>query len=527
MSRAEITHTVTRGTFYLGLEKAVALVSGILYFALLLRWLGPTKYGIMTLALSFAGLATTATGNFEVFLERYAAEYHARGRLRTLRDAHYVALAMKLGLGIVAAAVLLAAAPWTAVRFDMPELRVLLPILALFVACDGLSTTGRATLFGLQQFRWVGLVSLVFHLAKTAMVGALWFTGKGLAELAVGLTALTIAQGVASQAVPLWMLRRPRDAAADGDPRSGSEGPLLRQILAYSIPLLGARITFLSGQNLGKIILGAMFSPFLLGYFSFVYQTIERFVELAHTFAVSMLPTLTRLVARGEHDRLRIVFDRAFRLGQVLACVLALGLLLFAREITLFVGSPLFAPAIPLLQVMALVPVARTAQQPLTMLFQALRRPGIVLVLAALKFVTELAGYLLLVPAFGLLAAGAASVAGAVVSYGGALIALGRVAPEGTSERARVLARSMLLFAPLVAAAVSVHAFAPTAWSVAVRIALALAVPPALFALGLLNRYDLDRLGSIPLENAWMRRVRDLIVSSAGRLARRWEPRGA
>ena len=96
MKPGEIAHSVSRGAFYLAIEKVAALISGLLYFALLLRWLGPTKYGIMTLALSFAGLATMATGNFEVFLERYAAQYQAQGRLATLRRAHLLALGVKL-----------------------------------------------------------------------------------------------------------------------------------------------------------------------------------------------------------------------------------------------------------------------------------------------------------------------------------------------------------------------------------------------------------------------------------------------
>ena len=184
MKRGEIAHTVTRGVFYLTIEKGLALVSGLVYFALLLRWLGPTKYGIMTLALSFAGLATVLTGNFEAFLERYAAEYQAHGQLRTLRRAQLQAMGMKLALGALAALALGAGAELIAHQFRVPELAPLLPLLSLMVLLEGLSTTGRATLYGLQQFRWMSAVALAFHVLKTAMVGLLWWSGKGLAELA-------------------------------------------------------------------------------------------------------------------------------------------------------------------------------------------------------------------------------------------------------------------------------------------------------------------------------------------------------
>ncbi len=68
MKRGEIAQHVTRGAFFLAVEKAAALVSGMVYFALMLRWLGPTNYGMLTLALAIVGLASISTGNLEAFL---------------------------------------------------------------------------------------------------------------------------------------------------------------------------------------------------------------------------------------------------------------------------------------------------------------------------------------------------------------------------------------------------------------------------------------------------------------------------
>jgi O-antigen/teichoic acid export membrane protein len=437
MKPGEIAHSVSRGAFYLAAEKVAALFSGVLYFALLLRWMGPTKYGIITLALSFVGLASMATGNFEVYLERYAAEHDARGRLLTLRRAHRLALGLKLALGLVAGLMLTALAPMLASQFATSELAILVPVLALIVVCDGLSTTGRAVLYGLQRFRMICAVSVMFHIAKTAMVGLLWWAQKGLVELAIGLAVITLLQGLVQTVAPVWMLRRARDP----DPRDHGATPtpslreLLRPMLAYCTPLLGARAAFLSGQNLSKVVLGKLFGLADLGFFSFAFQTTERFVEMVHTLPSALLPSLTRLVANQERDRLRWVFDQAFRLIQAAACALSLSLFVFAPELTRWVGSPLFEPAVPLLRIMALVPIFRTAQQPFTMMFQALRLPGTVLVLALIKFGVEFGCYFTLVPAVGLPGAGWANLAGAVLAFAGAHIALRRILPDGSGER--------------------------------------------------------------------------------------------
>jgi PST family polysaccharide transporter/lipopolysaccharide exporter len=522
MKRGEIARSVTRGAFYLSVEKAAALVSGIVYFALLLRWLGPTKYGIMTLALSFAGLATMATGNLEVYLERFAAEHQARGTLLTLRRAHHLALLVKLTLGVLASGLLAALAPTLAHQFDAPDLARILPLLTWLVAFDGLSTTGRATLYGLQQFRWVSGIAVLFHVVKTVMVGFLWWSHQGLIALALGLSLLAALQGLAAGLVPLWMLRHATDPDDVAPPAGRS---LLRSMIAYCAPLLGARATFLSGQNLGKIVLGKLFEPILLGYFSFAFQTVERFVELAHTLPSSLMPSLTQLVARAERERLRFVFDQAHRLIQVTACALSFGLFVFAREITLWVGSPLFEPAVPLLRILALVPIARTAQQPLTMLFQALNRPGVVLRLSLLKFVTEFGCYFAIVPTLGLAGAGWANLAGAVVSYVAALVALLRWLPEGGIERARAAAMSCATLLPLLLVAWAAESWLPSPLSLALRIGLVPVAGMSVFALRLVTRYDLEKLASVPLPAPWMRWARDGAVAAADRVVRALEPR--
>jgi O-antigen/teichoic acid export membrane protein len=520
----EIVHNVTRGAFYLALEKASALLSGMAYFALLLRWLGPTKYGIMTLALSFASLATMATGNFEMYLERYAAEFVAHGRLRTLQRAHYLVLAIKLGLGLVASAPVIVAAPYLARQFGAPELAGLLPILAALVVSDGFAATSRATLFGIQEFRRVSLLAVLFHVTKTLLVGALWWSKQGLTALAVGMTTITVLQGVALSAVPGWMLRRARDPGDDPGP---SLRELLYSVFGYCMPLLGARVTFVSGQNLSKIILGKLFTTAELGYFSFAFQTVERFVELAYTLPSSLLPSLTQLVALEERDRLRRVFDQSLRLIQVAACTLSLGMFVFAPEITRIVGSRLFEPAVPLLRVLALVPIARTAQQPLTMLFQALRQPGRVLWLALIKFAAEFGSYFVLLPAFGLAGAAWANLAGAVVSYLAALALLARGLPEGTRERARSTVLAAALALPVVAVSTWITSRLPAHASLAVRVALLPATIWAVFAFGLVNRTDLEKLSGIPLTVRWMRLIRDTVVAAAWRLARAAQPGGA
>ncbi len=525
MRRGEIARNVSRGAFYLALEKVVALVSGTLYFALLLRWMGKDKYGILTLATAITGFATLANGNFEVFLERYAAEYETHGRWVTLRRAHLLALGVKLALGALAAVVLLALVPWLQGFYHMPELGFMVPLLALTVAVDGLAATARSTLYGMQRFGWNTLLAVSFHIAKTVMVGLLWWSRGGLREFAIGITALTVAQGVLASLVPLVLLFGRDDET--GEPESWRA--LTRTMTGYCVPLLGARAAFMSGQNLGKLVLGKLFEAGQLGLFAFAFQTVDRFVEVLYVLPSALLPSLTGLVSRGERERerLRWVFEQAFRLIQTAGLLLSLALFVFAPEITHLIASPMFMAAVPLLRVLALVPIARTAQQPLTMLFQAMRRPAVVLRLALVKFAVEFGSYFTIVPWLGIMGGGVANLAGAVVSFGMALAAGRDLLPEGAEERLGATLRALLLAAPVMAVTLALDRLLPWTWALTGRVALVPFVVIAVFALGLVTRYDLEKLSALPLGHPATRALRDAVVGVADRMARVLEPRRA
>jgi O-antigen/teichoic acid export membrane protein len=276
----------------------------------------------------------------------------------------------------------------------------------------------------------------------------------------------------------------------------------------------------MSGQNLSTIVLGKLFSPELLGYFKFAFQTIERFNDLANAVPSSLMPSFTRLVAHGERERLCLIFDRALRLIQALACASSFGLFVFARELTLLVGGWPFVPAVPMLRVLALVPMARTSQQPLTMLFQALRRPGTVLVLSVVKFVTEFGAYFLLVGPLGVIGAAWANLAGALVAFVVAMVLLARMVPEGAPDRVRPGLAALVLLLPLLA----ITLLGDSRFQGVPRVLFHLALVPVagvgMFALGLVRQDDLDKLAEVNLERPWTRAVRRSVLFSLGLFAR-------
>lgn len=551
-----ILRNVSRGSFFLAAEQLIGLAAGLLYSVIVLRWLGPWSYGMLSLGLAIVGLGSVATGNFEVFIERFAAEYEARGQMSQLARAHLLTLALKVGLGVVAFAVLLALSPWLAVRYHEPVLAQILWVLAGLTVCEGFIVTGRAVLFGLQRFGWMAALALAVQGFKLAAVTLLWVKGQGLILLAVLLLVLGVVQGVALTVLAVTFVRRGRAAAAAAGPRADTAGtlaadeaaylpavpaggaeaapPMLAGVFRYCMPLLGARAAFLSGQNLSRVVLGAFMNLEDLGYFSFAFTVVDRFVGFVYALPSSLLPSFTQLVARRDTQRFTMLFDKAFRLVATAAAGLSAGLFLFSRELTLVVGGKSYLPAVPVLALLALVPWTRTAQQPLTMAFYALRRTGRVLQLALVKLATEIGAYFLLIPVLGLLGAAWASLAGAAVSFAVALVLLGLDLPP-SRHRWTVMAKTTALIALAIAAAWGLDAAAaaigPAGFWVALAVKLLVVAPGflvAVFVLDLVTIDDLARSAGVEIRSAWIRALRDRAVRSGialSRAVRRLRPR--
>lgn len=508
---------LSKGSFFLTVESLAGVVSGLLYSVFVLRWLGPSWFGILSLALSIVGLASVFTGNFEVYLERHVAEYDARGQHLRLLRVHLWALAVKAVLGLVAGCALYALVPWIAAQYGFTKLDALVELLLALVVFDGFSSTGRATLYGLQQYSWIAGLAILTHTLKLVAVFILASTGRGPSSLALTLSGLAILGGLLSTSIALALAwARARDALARGTDTSPPEsaGAILKDMFRYCMPLLGARAAFISGQNLSRVVLGKFFDAEALGLFSFAFQTVERFVGLVYAIPSSLLPSLTQLVARGETERLRRLLDKGFRLIATLACALSFMIFVFAEEITRVIGGERYLPAVGLLRILALVPWVRTAQQPLTMGFYALRRTGMVLALAVAKFITEMGSYFLLIPLVGLAGAAWANLLGALVSFFGALLLVGRAVPGPAGHRGAVIAKTGVLVALGAGFALLLHGSGldPRALFLVKLLVLVPGFVVGLVTFDLVTDDDLSRAEAIELETPWKLALRNVAV---------------
>jgi O-antigen/teichoic acid export membrane protein len=543
----QILKNVSRGSFYLTTEQLAALVAGVAYNIMVVRWLGPGSYGILTLGLAIVQLLGLGTGNFEQYLERYSAEYEARGTMNVLQRAHLLTLLLKVTLGVLVATGIVAFSGLIAEHYQHTVSQVgllarVLKLLGLLVLFEGFTVTGRAVLFGLQRYDWLAFISIVSQVLKIAIVAALWWNGKGMLFLSAALVVVGGLTAGALTVAAVILVRRGRAAVGARPPAASVAlyeadadeiGPplprdplpqtrsLVSGIVRYTMPLFGARAAYVAAQNLSRIVLGNFVAPALLGYYSFALTMIERFATFIYALPFSILPSLTQLEAQGDRARFGLLVDKGFRLVTTVACAITTGLVLGAGTLTRLVGGEAYLPAVPVLRVLAAVLWLRTAQEPLTMAFYALRHTGRVLAIGAGRLALEIGAIFLLLPVWSIRGAAWAAVLGAVFALTAALWFLSRERGQGR-RRVAVVAKTavLVLLATLASRALAglqTPGWVPLAFGLVVWAPLFVV---AMFVADLVTEDDLSLAARMDIRRPWLRGLRDRVVSAGLRCSR-------
>jgi O-antigen/teichoic acid export membrane protein len=506
MSRSAVRE-VSRGGFYLGLEQITMIVGGVLYSIVVLRMLGPATYGILNLGQAAIGLAGVLTTNIESYLERFVAEFDARGMGAILRPLVRKILTVKVLLAVGAGILIVLLADPIATAYGYRDLRRLLPVLAPLVLLEGAYMVLRTTLFGLQRFRSIWVVALINNTIKLVIVIVLWRMHEGVVALVAGLVLMQVLNVAVLVALCLRYLPR----AADG------EVPTQRKIWGYVFPLFGARAFFLSGQHLNRLILGTLLSASELGLASFALMTLERFIALAGSVSNALLPTLSRLRGEGLEERIEQVVAQGYRVVAGLSAAMMIGIFCFAREITLITGGGEFVGAIVPLQILALIPLLRTMQQPVNMSFYTYEKTRTVFWLAGLKFAVEPILYPLLIPRLGVAGVALSSLLSSAVVFGPTLRIADRLFPHTVRERRYATLFAWTIGAVVILAGVAARRLAEPWPGLAVRsMILGAGLAGIVLAGGLILGDDLRRLA----EASQRDRASRLLIGAAGLLDR-------
>lgn len=389
---------------------AVGLISGVVTA----RTLGPSDRGDYSVVVLLVGLAGLLSG----LGLADAAVYHVRSTGRRLQDVAGGTLTVVLvatGVACVAVAV--------AVRVLLPDAETgLLLAAAAAVASAAVAALLSTLLLAVGGSRAASFGFLLVSTATTVAVVVLLVVRPGGVRSAVAAGAVGSSVGVA------WLFLALRQRGVLVLPRS-VDRPYLRGALRYGLPVqLGALLTAVAAR-VDLLVVFTLLGSAAAGQYS-VALTMAS-VATAPASAVSW-GAFPQLAASAENDVVLLV-RRCLRAGLTVTLLVAPVLLGGSLLIPAVYGAEYEPAAVPgvLLAISGLL----TGLQYLTARLAAARGRPRALPLSSLAFLgVMLGGDLLLVPAWGLVGAAVAAVAGALVGLGVAGRELECVVPGALSR---------------------------------------------------------------------------------------------
>ena len=358
---SSLTGRVARGLSWTGVAQVADYLITLAALAVLARLLSPADFGAQAAAAVVIGVALMVSD-----LGLGSALIQAPSLRRTdIRRATVVCLCSGLALCTLAFAL----SPWISRAFQgEAQVRALLRVLSLCALLHPAGAIPRALMTRSMDFRRLALIDAAAALASAITSVALALHGAGAHSLAWGyVVRVAISSGTA------WMVRRGDDPRSPiPDPRSPI--PLLR----FGFHATGAGLLNYLSASVDYLLVGRYLGPTALGLYYLAYQL----VSLAHFKGVSvllrvLLPAFAAI--QGDLDRLRRGYLRAVRGIALFAFPILALLCALSREVVAVFYGPGKEPAIPLVQILCALGIAKAVGGAVGPIFLARGRADIAL----------------------------------------------------------------------------------------------------------------------------------------------------
>ena len=177
-------------------------------------------------------------------------------------------------------------------------------------------------------------------------------------------------------------------------PRLSLDRAESRAILPYAMQIAAIGLMGVAIRKLDVVIVGYRFETEMLGHYTLAFSLIELVVlGICWSASQALFPALSQTV--DDPQRLRQVFGRGLTLLLAVTLPVALGMALMAEPFILTVFGPKWAPAIPLMQILAFYALIYSMGFNLGDIYKATGRPHILTAINGANLV--LAGPILLI----------------------------------------------------------------------------------------------------------------------------------
>lgn len=330
----------------------------LLTVVFLARFLGPSDFGVVALALVVTGLLTAVR---DVGLGAAIVRHQAPTQ-PYLSTVFWVANIVGASMGLI----VFLAAPGIAIVLEEPSIVDLLRVLAIGFSAGALGTVHQAMLERSMQFSLLARVELGAVLIGSVVAFTSAWAGAGAMSLALQAVATSSAG-----AVGLWLALgwRPSRSFALGE---------LRRLLAFGLPLAATNALNYVVRSADYLVIGVVLGPEQLGYYILAYRLAFAPLQVVSA-ALSrvLLPMYSR--DRSDLHRLRTTYLSSTGYVAFFGLPMALGTSVMAGLLIQVGFGELWRPAGAVLGVLGIVVAGQLVGTTVGPLYLAMGRSGLFL----------------------------------------------------------------------------------------------------------------------------------------------------
>ncbi|MGK7905026.1 MAG: lipopolysaccharide biosynthesis protein [Hormoscilla sp.] len=334
------------------------LVAAMLSFAqgiFVARWLGPERYGMAALVMTYPGLvfAFFDARSAEASV-KYLSEFYARGDRDRVLGMCKLGYIIDVGIAMLAFFTVFSTASWAAQAIaHRPEAVGLIVVYAAAFIPRGLVGTSRAVMVTLGKFNLIAWIETCTTFLRVVLVLSLAFAGWQVAGVVWGNTIAMAVTGLVQGAIGWFMIYRHWGAL----PFQGKCQHLKQQSQEIFKFLFYNNITALIGtipKQIDILLLGYFRSPLEVGY----YQLAKKLSSIVSYFVGPLqsvtYPEISRLSGLGKISAIQNKVKKlAFQVGLPLGLTVLVVTLLLPSGLTIFFGDE-YQPAATAIQLLFL-----------------------------------------------------------------------------------------------------------------------------------------------------------------------------
>jgi O-antigen/teichoic acid export membrane protein len=289
------------------------------------RYLGPTNYGLIAVAMTPMSVATLF-GNFGISsaLTRYIAQYRSENKADELKTIIKTGLLLKATLGAFLSLLIFSLSGLLSVKvFHQPELKLLIEITSVLLFSQAILSTSHSIFIGFERMELHSLTKIINAILRLLIAPSLVYLGYGAFGAILGNTTPIVITGILG--ITIIIMTFLKDGSSNKDTLSYLQASKL--LLSYGFPLFLSAILISGYNQICYLLIALNVDPSMIGNFR-VATNFSVFITFITTPVASVLFPLFSQLDVKENSTLRFAFQNsvkyiAFIIVPVIAALMA------------------------------------------------------------------------------------------------------------------------------------------------------------------------------------------------------------